>query len=47
MQPQFAGQINPVIVAGRQYVPARFLANMFGVPIDFTGEGPNMTIILG
>jgi hypothetical protein len=47
MQPQFAGQIVPVIVDGRQYVPARFLANMFAVPIDFTGGGANMTIILG
>ncbi|MCL1878941.1 MAG: copper amine oxidase N-terminal domain-containing protein [Defluviitaleaceae bacterium] len=47
LQPQFAGQIVPVIVDGRMYVPARFLANMFGVPIDFTGHGANMTIILG
>jgi hypothetical protein len=46
-QPQFAGQIVPVIVDGRQYVPARFLANMFGVPIEAQGGGENMTIILG
>jgi hypothetical protein len=47
MQPQFAGQIAPVVVDGRQYAPARFLANVFGIPIDFEGGANNMTIIFG
>jgi hypothetical protein len=42
-QGQLAGQIRPVVINGRSYVPARFLAGIFGVPIDFqTG-----TVILG
>jgi hypothetical protein len=42
-QPQLAGAINPVVNAGRSFVPARFLANIFGVPIDFQAG----TVILG
>ncbi|MCL2049888.1 MAG: copper amine oxidase N-terminal domain-containing protein [Defluviitaleaceae bacterium] len=34
-QPALAGQISPVVINGRSYVPARVLAEIFGVPIDF------------
>ncbi|MCL1843719.1 MAG: copper amine oxidase N-terminal domain-containing protein [Defluviitaleaceae bacterium] len=43
-QPQLAGRINPVVIAGRSYVPARVLANIFAVPIEFV---PPQTVILG
>jgi hypothetical protein len=37
------GNINPVVIAGRSYVPARVLAEIFGVPIDFVAGA----VILG
>jgi len=43
MQPALRGNIRPVVIAGRQYVPARFLANAFGIPIEFTAG----TVTLG
>ena len=43
MQPAYAGRIHPVVINDRVFVPARFLANIFGVPIDFA-QG---TVILG
>jgi hypothetical protein len=42
-QGALAGNINPVVIAGRSYVPVRFLANIFGVPVDFVGGA----VILG
>jgi len=42
-QPQFAGRIQPVLRDGRQYVPARVLAETFGIPISFS----NRTVTLG
>ena len=39
-QGQLAGQINPFVSPdGRSYVPARFLATIFGVGIEFNGNG--------
>ncbi|MCL2200175.1 MAG: copper amine oxidase N-terminal domain-containing protein, partial [Defluviitaleaceae bacterium] len=46
-QPALQNQISPVNVGGRVFVPGRFLANAFGVAIDFQGAGQNMTIVLG
>ncbi|MCL1863843.1 MAG: copper amine oxidase N-terminal domain-containing protein [Defluviitaleaceae bacterium] len=46
-QPALQNQISPVNVGGRVFVPGRFLANAFGVAIDFQGAGDNMTVILG
>jgi hypothetical protein len=43
-QPMLAGRIAPVVLNGRQYVPARVLANIFNVPIEFQAPG---TVILG
>jgi len=42
-QGQLAGNIRPVVIEGRSYVPARFLAGIFGVPIEFQSG----TVILG
>jgi hypothetical protein len=42
-QPMLAGRIAPVVINGRQYVPARVLANIFNVPIDYQPG----TVILG
>jgi len=42
-QPSLAGQIRPQVINGRQYVPARILANAFGIPIEFSAG----TVTLG
>ncbi|MCL2223767.1 MAG: copper amine oxidase N-terminal domain-containing protein [Defluviitaleaceae bacterium] len=42
-QGALAGNIQPVVIGGRSYVPARFLATIFGVPI----EGDGRTVTLG
>jgi hypothetical protein len=42
-QPRFAGTLSPVVQNDRQYVPARVLANIFGIRIGFSGG----TVTLG
>jgi len=42
-QPQLAGRVMPVVINDRSYVPARVLANIFGVPISFSSG----TVTLG
>jgi len=42
-QPGFAGQISPINVGGRVFVPARFLASIHGIPI----QGDGRTLIIG
>jgi hypothetical protein len=43
-QPQLVGMIQPYVVDGRQYVPARFLANAFGIPILDVVVGSSLTL---
>jgi hypothetical protein len=42
-QPQLEGMVTPVVIANRMYVPARILAETFGIPISFE----NGTVTLG
>jgi hypothetical protein len=36
-QTALVGKVMPQVVNDRQYVPARILANAFGIPVDFVG----------